>query len=831
MQQTSLDMVRQSGFDWWLLVCVVASIVLASYLFVNELWRDPKRRVSMVFCLAGIGGTLLILLVPPLHNAKLGIVWTFLLLSMLSATFYLNLRGQLSAGRTALLLGMRIVALAMIVPMLFEPVWRYVTIPPPDRPLVFLIDTSGSMSVPDVQNGPTRLQSVYQALHPEIDNIRTHFVPQYFTFDSTTRDLKSPDDLAKMQADGKSTDIVQAVATGLAKINRDDASIVLITDGADNTSPNVADALRAAAHPVHTIRVGSERTDLSTVSDVSVDAVIAPDNFLVNHDNKLTAIIKSTAMNNRIVDIQSVEVDQNDKPIGEPKSRKLVLQSLPQGQSVDLTFRPTTPGLHRFKVSVEGVHDARNPAGKQQIIQGIALDPRIKVLYVCGSINLERKELRLAFLADSNIEFASYLRKDQGDVELEGTVDGEPFKALPTTAAAWKQFDVVILHDLDSSYFGPAQEKLIEQFVSNGGGLIMLGGHSSYATGGYGGTPIETALPVAVGTRPNPADFNRFVPRETADGATQPILEGMADWFGVDAKLPTKELPPVNGNLIVGAPKTGATVLLIHPGTAETVLAVQRYGKGRTAAFTVDTTYLWRLHLRDLGQDSPFNRFWGQLVRWLAGQDVRNRRGGPGVEALLYKSNYKLGEVVKLSALVRDEKGDATHAPSVSVTAVVTGPDGKPKTYNLQIDESQPGLYETTIPDPGIGLSKVVVTATKDAKELGKAPLSFTVLPPSDEMLKLAANPQLLAQIADETHGYHYELGQFNQFLNQLIRADPTAGVPQEVSVPGDDYLRLAAIMFGGGKWQSKYDLPIQGFALVGLLIAEWLLRRKWQLP
>ena len=61
------------------------------------------------------------------------------------------------------------------------------------------------------------------------------------------------------------------------------------------------------------------------------------------------------------------------------------------------------------------------------------------------------------------------------------------------------------------------------------------------------------------------------------------------------------------------------------------LLATQLYGQGRSAAFTLDTTYLWYLPLRGMGQDSPYNLLWGQLVRWLAGQDVRNRQRGAGM--------------------------------------------------------------------------------------------------------------------------------------------------------------------------------------------------------
>jgi uncharacterized membrane protein len=836
MSSWSIDIVRQSGWDLWVLVCAAASLVLISYAVFGRVWQTARGRVTLVLCAVGVGGTLVIVLLPPLHLAKVGLVWTFALLSILSVTFYLNLREQLSVTRTGILLGMRITALALLVPMLFEPVWRFVYKPKPERPLLFLIDTSGSMSIPDVQNGPTRIQSVWQALRPELATIKDHFVPSYFTFDSGFKVLNSPGELSLLQADGKSTDIVNGVASALQHASREDASVVLMSDGIDNTSPNVVDALRASAHPIHTIRVGSDQAEPANVANVAVDNIEAPDDFMVNHESQIKATIKSTALANRVVDVKMSEVDANGKNIGDLKTQKLVLQPTPEGQVVSLPFKPTKVGLHKVAVWIDPIAGERTTADNRQEFQGLAIDPRIKVLYIEGRLRPEYTGIYRAFLSDSNIELATYLRKNQTDVEMSGTVDGDPFKAMPGTLDQWKKFDVIVIGDLDSSYLSLARQQQIEQMVAGGGGLLMLGGENNFASGGYAGTPIEKALPVFVGDKSNAQDMSQFVPRETADGSVHPILEGLGEWFGVGQKPGSKKLPPLDGNVIVGEAKTGAQVLLVHQdrlaanGKPEIILATERYGKGRSAAFAVDTTRLWYIPLRGLGQDSPFNKLWGQMIRWLAGQETRERDRGAGLDALLNKSNFQLGENVKVRAMVRDERGDATKYAQVMATLTNLA-DKKSQSLAMQAAEDQPGMYELVIPNPDKGDYQLEVAATKDDKELGRQTLKFTVIPPADEMLKIAADPQLLASIADQTHGYHYELGQFPQFIDHLIRTDPTFGVPQQQVVPLDDYVRAAASVLGAHiQWPEKYDLPIQGALMIALLIGEWFLRRRWQL-
>jgi uncharacterized membrane protein len=844
MHDWSIDIIRQSGWDLWVWLCLAAAAVLLSYALLARVWSTGRRGiVSLVMIAVGVGGTILVVALPALHVAKVGLVWTFTLLSLLSATFYLNLRQQLSVTRTGMLLCMRIVALALLVPMLFEPVLRFVSRPKPERPLLVLVDTSGSMSFPDVQNGPTRLQSVWQALRPLLPRIDEHFIPCYFTFDSSARDLKGSQQLAALQADGKSTDVVGGVSHALAGVARDDAAVLLISDGIDNTSPNVTAAVRSAAgaHAVHTVRVGSDQAEPATMANIAVDNVESPDDFVVNHESTLKATVRSTALANRVVDVQLSEIDSGGKSIGLLTSRRLVLQPTPEGQTVELPFKPPSVGVHKLAVWIDPVPGERSTIDNRQELQILAIDPRIKVIYIEGRARPEYRELSRALARDSNIELATLLRIQQDRFAASGTVDGDAFKQMPASSAEWGKFDVIILGDLDSSFIGRPQQQLIEQRTSAGAGLLMIGGQNSFGPGGYKDSPIEKALPVFVGDTNAAQEKSQFVPQMTPEGAGHPAMEGLAEWFSQSSSTttsPAKTLPPLRGNVVVAGAKSGAQILLVHPGALgpdgkpQIVLASQMYGTGRSAAFTADTTYLWYLPLRAMGQDSPYNRLWGQLVRWLAGQDVRNRQRGAGLVALLNKSNFQLGENVKVRAMVRDERGDATRYAQVTLTLTNTT-EKKPQTFALSPAESRTGMYELTLPNPAKGDYDAELVAKKDGHELGREKLHFTVIPPADEMLKIAANPKLLADIADATHGFHYELGQLPTLIDELIRLDPQSGQPQQRSIALSNVLR-ASVALGRGSdltWPARYDLPMQGLLVLALLLAEWLLRRRWQLP
>ena len=211
---------------------------------------------------------------------------------------------------------------------------------------------------------------------------------------------------------------------------------------------------------------------------------------------------------------------------------------------------------------------------------------------------------------------------------------------------------------------------------------------------------------------------------------------------------------------------------------------------------------------------------------------------GAGLEGLLNKSLYQLGESVHVRAMVRDDKGDATRYAQVSLTlSRATGslPASAPKNpqqFPLNPVESRTGMYDVTIPTPQNGDWTIDLVASKDGKELGRQPLKFTVIPPADEMLKLAANPTLMASIAEQTQGFHYPLAQLPMLIDQLIRTDPAATTAKQQAVPLANTFRAVAALAGHPpQWSGKYDLPMQAALVIALLAAEWILRRRWQLP
>ena len=83
-------------------------------------------------------------------------------------------------------------------------------------------------------------------------------------------------------------------------------------------------------------------------------------------------------------------------------------------------------------------------------------------------------------------------------IRLGKKLDGVELRdGFPKTADELYRYHAIMLDDLEAGFFTPDQLALLRNFVSQrGGGLLMLGGPDSFASGKYDRTPVGELLPV-----------------------------------------------------------------------------------------------------------------------------------------------------------------------------------------------------------------------------------------------------------------------------------------------------------------------------------------------
>ena len=194
---------------------------------------------------------------------------------------------------------------------------------------------------------------------------------------------------------------------------------------------------------------------------------------------------------------------------------------------------------------------------------------------------------------DPNLAVQEILRTSQNKFYYQDSEKGiGKLEGFPKKKEDLYQFSGIVFGSIESTFFSKEQLDMVVDFVNNsGGGFLMIGGKNSFSAGKYQNTvvadilPVELladhALPVLDEVKFIPTDYgkNHNLMRLSSDPATNAKIWG--------------QLPPLADFNRVGDAKPGGVVLA--RGDAEKsggnpiLLAYQRFGRGRTMAFTSES--------------------------------------------------------------------------------------------------------------------------------------------------------------------------------------------------------------------------------------------------
>ncbi len=216
--------------------------------------------------------------------------------------------------------------------------------------------------------------------------------------------------------------------------------------------------------------------------------------------------------------------------------------------------------------------------------------------------------------------------------------------------------------------------------------------------------------------------------------------------------IPLNALPILRG-YVLAYPKPAAESLLVSD-KGDPVLAVWRYGLGRSAAFTSDLRGRWGKAWVEWGE---FGKFASQLVRWTQRKtprqnmwlDIAVRDGKSQVTVDLYNDQDEFINQAKL-------------------TATVTG-SGR-ASAPLAFEQTAPGRYEGTFELNGTGEYFVTVSGEDSKGEaVGPRTVAFAV-PYSPEYIPRPPNVRLLRKLADLTGGRLLHLAEGSETVGEIFR-------------------------------------------------------------
>jgi uncharacterized membrane protein len=736
--------------------------------------------------------------------------------------FYIRARRLLTPRRIAALAGLRAAWIVVVLLLFFKPVVRTVRTSIEKLDLAVCLDASSSMGIRDFDNLPSRLARAQGYLKPDSrtgDKLDRFFDTRWIAFDRSPRPLDDTVNVFALNPDGESTDIAAALRAAAGGADPETLrGVVVVTDGNHNAAAGseVIETARGLGVPVYPVAVGTRLERDASFKDVNIlSARSTPDvEVAVNHTFMVEVKLESWGLGQTIAPL----VLKESATEGPVKRKDVVLTSAAEPQTVTFEMSHAEEGRYLYTVEVPPQKGETITKNNTATFAVNVTAPKMKVLYV-DKARWESKFLAQTFLQDPNAEVVAFKEVSLGQVVKQGRIRDMEVTSIPDDTKGFRQFDVVVVGDVDSD--NPLVKGRLEALagaIEEGTGFIMIGGNNAFAAGGYGRSPLREVLPVTVGPRPGAGDDGQvrdpFDLTLTQQGQAHPIFTGYVDLLtagGADA------LPEMQGCVRVGPARAAATVLAVNPEQAlegdrsMPVLSYQRYGKGIVVAFTADSTYRWAFKLRALGRESPYVKFWSQMLRFAARRDVSQGPTKPGVKAYTDSGYYEPGQEVAFTAHVTGLEGQKPKEPAVTVLVSPPG-EADAQTFALAVDPTEPSTLRGTFEPPADrpGVYSAAVIASDRGQEVGRQTVKFIVGKPNLEFERLDLDRELLDAMAEASGGAAYSLVDFETLLNEL-------GGAADRQVTRTDF--------------APWNRPAWLFVLfVGLVTAEWGLRKHWRL-
>jgi uncharacterized membrane protein len=477
--------------------------------------------------------------------------------------------------------------------------------------------------------------------------------------------------------------------------------------------------------------------------------------------------------------------------------------TLPRGESVRvemIDFPAGEPGIRDLEFSLDPLPN-EEIRGNNKLSRLMDVPRgRKRILYVEGEPRWEFKFIRRALEQDAGLQLTTLLRTSTNKYYRQGVDSPDELKdGFPESEKELFAYDALMIGSFEAAFFTPAQQEMISEFVSRrGGSLLMLGGKSGLADGGWGASAVAQALPakLAVGAGKT---FERDKARVELTLHGRESLICRLDSDSAENLRLWEEMPEIADYQEVGELKPAAVTLLevVTAAKRMPLLVQQSYGRGKTLILATSGTWRWQMGLPH--EDERHETFWRQLTRAL----VANTPGPVTLSS--DRSLYADDPRIRLRAEVRS--ADFAVANNATVTATLTGEGDAATTIEMHPSPDEQGVYLAEVTAAAPGAYRIEAKAYLGQESLGATVLHVRREDGVAEDFHPAQNRELLTRLAEQTGGRYWTLGEL-------------AGLPQEI--------RFSEAGITAREILDLWDAPFFFLLLLGLKAAEWLLRRRW---
>lgn len=747
------------------------------------------------------------------------------LIMLASLWLTLTAEGIRWAGRFWLVL-LRLLAIAILLlgwlrPGLVSTVQR-----DSDAAVAVLVDSSQSMTMPSGYEEKTRwtmAQEAWSSIEREAERGlgKTRLVPYFFDFNLRSLPQGQSNEAATAMAaiwkagpSGKVTDLGTALAE-LQRVQVDPPlrAVFMITDGMQTVMPAtidptlVARQLEQLDQPIIVVGLGP-RSDKTQLRDLAIDGV--PEHVTAFEKNRVAvrADVHARGLQNMPITI-NMKLKAAGKPDIVLKPVEVLASGADQTLPMNLDIEAPAKGEYLLELKASTQANELITSNNTAFAFVTVRAGGSRILYLTGQPLPEQTFLRRSISSlDFNIDYRWLPESEKARWPIDLT------SRLKLSA-----YDAFILGDLDSRAIyskgrGEATLKAIRDRVSNGAGLLILGGLHSYDAGGYAGTPLAAAFPVELkagpaqefGDAPIDSSFHLNGPQKFVPSRPHPITQLTPE---PENTRVWSSLKPLLGANRLGKPKLAPGVMeLAASADGDPLLVSGEFGRGRVLAFAGDSTWQWWTQ----GQQLRHKQFWRQAMLWLLGRDSLQ----DGFRLTLDRRQLRRGDEETVAI---EWVGGSENKPMPTKLEFQLLREGRiigsPDSQSAGENRRQVKLKELNEP----GLYRLTLKAEDEKGTSFTSDIAFVVRDESRELSTPAADWQMMQNIAgatDRAGGRVITPNEIGEAMQWLRDRQSQARVTT-----------LEKRRLGDGVWDSWLYFVL----FCGVMSLEWATRKRWQLP
>ena len=661
-------------------------------------------------------------------------------------------------------------------------------------PLAVVVDLSESMETRDCNAGTSRL-----ALAKEnwlnsrfLSRLRSESDVTLYGFGErlVTLDAEPLLDMELVDVDRQVTHVERSLTNVLSRFSfstAENPSILLLTDGHDteDASLNAASALAVARGvAVHTVAFGSAQNS----SDLALLATPLQPYLLPGEPGAILVKVYQFGLPDAET-ILRFEDGQRTRQI------PVAFQGRPVVE-LQLEVARAGPGQHEYQLSIDAVEGDVEPRNNRQTVFCEVRDRRIKVLALEGQPYWDSKFLAQSLRKDERIELTQITQISPDSRETIVSRAAADAVRVPTTAAEWAAYDVVVLgRDVQKLVAAEGAGQLKRFVVEQGGHVVFCRGRC-YDPQDAGGdrwqASLRTIEPVVWG----PVVDEDFMLRPTSGSLDHTWLA--AAKTSTDAGERLARLPGLESLQGARRVKSGAIALVdavsLDQSAVWPVVVTMHAGRGQVVGLLGNGSWRWSLRPPDETNGVGFyDEFWSNMVRWLVlGGDFQP---GEQVSLRLSRQSVQVGETLAIDLSFKNAA-----ALQADWRVEWIGADGQTRDVDFRKLAGQlPRLRSEIRPEmSGVHQIRLHTPTSSTATQVRK----FNAFDINLERLDPSARPERLRRCAERTRGGFFAPDRPDEFLEVLERRALAQQIPTEPEYVWDHWVVMIVLLIWlGGDW------------------------------